>query len=136
MNTSTTAQLGCQSSPETEALTYDEKIEMLRMADDIAGGEISEFDQTQSEVLIRALRLAADGHAKTPADGLVIVPIEPTLAQHIAAMEFALAHMESYGVTALSPFTDYPPLRETTAGMYRAMVGAANSDTSTPGNTK
>ncbi len=59
-------------------------------------------------------------------DGLVLVPKEPTTKQHIAAMEFALAHMKAHGVTSLSPFKDYPPLRETTAGMYRAMLTAAS----------
>lgn len=59
------------------------------------------------------------------ADGVALVPLEPTLAQHTAAMEFAIAHMKAHGVTSLSPFKDYPPLRETTAGMYRAMVSAA-----------
>ena len=61
-------------------------------------------------------------------DGMALVPKEPTLEQHIAAMEFALAHMEAHGVTSLSPFEDYPPLRETTAGMYRAMLAAASDE--------
>jgi len=59
------------------------------------------------------------------AEGFVVVPKEPSIAQHIAAMEFALGHMKAYGVDGLSPFKDYPPLRETTAGMYRAMLQAA-----------
>jgi hypothetical protein len=66
--------------------------------------------------------------AATPPEGWRLVPAEPTTAQHIAAMEFALAHMKAHGVTSLSPFKDYPPLRETTAGMYRAMVGAVCGD--------
>jgi hypothetical protein len=70
--------------------------------------------------------------AATPPEGWRLVPAEPTTAQHIAAMEFALAHMKAHGVTSLSPFKDYPPLRETTAGMYRAMVGAVCGDAAQP----
>lgn len=73
--------------------------------------------------VLRALRSVDP--AKAVPEGWKLVPVEPTTAQHIAAMEFALDHMKEHGVTALSPFSDYPPLRETTAGMYRAMVGAA-----------
>jgi hypothetical protein len=53
------------SAAMREALTYDERVEMLRLADDIAGGEISEFDQAQSEILTTALRLAADARVSS-----------------------------------------------------------------------
>jgi hypothetical protein len=41
-------------------LTRDEQVEMLRLADDICAGEISEFDQVKCDILVRALRLAAE----------------------------------------------------------------------------
>jgi hypothetical protein len=65
--------------------------------------------------------------ARNEARAAIAALRDPSIGQHIAAMEFAMAHMKAYGVTALSPFEDYPPLRETTAGMYRAMIDAAMS---------
>lgn len=56
------------------------------------------------------------------AEGLVIVPKEPTDRQVAAALEWALDWMKQHGVDGLSPFKDYPPVAETTRGMYRAMV--------------
>lgn len=78
-------------------------------------------------------RLRPPDIAATPTEGWRCVPAEPTTAQHIAAMEFALAHMRAHGVTSLSPFKDYPPLRETTAGMYRAMVCAVGGSAAQAG---
>jgi hypothetical protein len=43
-----------------DVLTYDEKVEMLRLADDIAGAEIADFDTAQSQVITRALRVAGE----------------------------------------------------------------------------
>jgi hypothetical protein len=54
----------------------------------------------------------------------VTVPAEPTDAMVIAAMEWALDWMKQNGVDGLSPFKDYPPVTETTQGMYRAMIAA------------
>lgn len=62
--------------------------------------------------------------AQAPA-GWQLVPEEPTTAMYKAALEFALAHMKEHGVDHLSPFEDYPPLRGTTFGMYRAMLAAS-----------
>lgn len=61
---------------------------------------------------------------KLNAAGFAIVPKEPTNAQIIAALEFALAWMSQNGVDGLSPFKDYPPPGETAKGMYRAMLDA------------
>jgi hypothetical protein len=58
-------------------------------------------------------------------DSSVILPREPTEAMVIAAMEWGLVWMKQHNVTALSPFKDYPPVAETTRGMYRAMRDAA-----------
>jgi hypothetical protein len=60
------------------------------------------------------------------ADGFTIVPKEPTDAQVINALDWALEWMRQHKVDGLSPFKDYPPVRETTKGMYRAMILAAN----------
>lgn len=43
-------------------LTYDERVEMLRLADDLAHGEIDDLDTQQMTTIIRALRACgADG---------------------------------------------------------------------------
>jgi hypothetical protein len=42
-----------------QLLADDEKVEMLRLADDLAGGEVRELDTQQMCVIIRALRAAA-----------------------------------------------------------------------------
>jgi len=47
--------------------------------------------------------------------------MEPTDAQYKASLEFGLEHMKAHGVDSLSPFKDYPPLRSTTEGMFKAM---------------
>lgn len=39
--------------------TYDERVEMLRLADDIEGGEVWDLDQPQSDIIVRALRHAS-----------------------------------------------------------------------------
>lgn len=41
-------------------MTYDERIEMLRLADDLASGETNELDTHEMSIVISALRLAAD----------------------------------------------------------------------------
>lgn len=59
------------SAPATndEALTYDEKVEMLRLADDIAGAEIADLDTAKCQIVTRALRIAGD-LAAAPAVGV------------------------------------------------------------------
>lgn len=47
---------------------------------------------------------------------------EPTDVQIIAALEWSLEWMRIHNVDGLSPFKDYPPVKETIIGMYRAMV--------------
>lgn len=47
------------SADTCQPLTYDERVEMLRLADDIAGGEIADLDTPQLRIVIRALRMAA-----------------------------------------------------------------------------
>lgn len=49
----------------------------------------------------------------------------PTDAQIIAALEWSLEWMRKHGVDGLSPFKDYPPVKETIRGMYQVMVAAA-----------
>ena len=66
--------------------------------------------------------------AALTAAGYAIVPVELMDEQYTAAMQFALDHMAKHNVTGLSPFSDYPPLQETTAGMYRAMITAAQAE--------
>lgn len=48
-------------------LTYDQKIEMLRLADDLAGGEVSDLDTAKASIVISALRMAAGGDDVDPA---------------------------------------------------------------------
>lgn len=61
------AALSSASAPAgADGLTYDERIEMLRLADDIEGAEIGDLDQSQSQIVTRALRLAA---APSPSHG-------------------------------------------------------------------
>jgi len=86
--------------------------------------EEARVEQQIEEAYAEYMEKTGDQSQRVP-DGWQLVPMQPTAEQHIAAMEFALEHMKSHGVTALSPFKDYPPLRETTAGMYRAMIAAA-----------
>lgn len=40
-------------------LSYDAKVEMLRLADDIEGAEICDLDTAQIQIVTRALRIAA-----------------------------------------------------------------------------
>jgi hypothetical protein len=65
------------------------------------------------------------------AAGYAFVPEEPTNQQVIAALEWALSWMTENGVDGLSPFSDYPPVGQTTKVMYRAMIGAAVAPPST-----
>jgi hypothetical protein len=59
------------------------------------------------------------------AGGDVVVPREPTDEMIVAALEWSLEWMRGHKVDGLSPFKDYPPVKETTAGMYRAMLAAS-----------
>lgn len=61
-------------------LTYDEKVEMLRLADDIAGAEILELDTMQSQIITRALRIAGDLAA--PPSGNAGERVEPVAWRH------------------------------------------------------
>jgi hypothetical protein len=60
------------------------------------------------------------------ARGYMLVPKEPTDAQVTNALYWALEWMRQHKVDGLSPFKDYPPVKDTTRGMYRAMILAAN----------
>lgn len=51
----------------------------------------------------------------------------PTDAQIIAALEWSLEWMRKHNVDGLSPFKDYPPVKETIAGMYQVMIAAGPS---------
>lgn len=42
------------------ALSYDERVEMLRLADDIQAAEISDLDTHQTAIIVRALRATAE----------------------------------------------------------------------------
>lgn len=95
---------------------------------DMAGRVTVEWDRIPNGQKKKWRKKAEAALSALAAEGFVVVPKEPSIAQHIAAMEFALGHMKAYGVDGLSPFKDYPPLRETTAGMYRAMISAASQE--------
>lgn len=56
-----------------------------------------------------------------------IAPLEPTNEQICAALEWSLEWMKKHGITALSPFSEYPQPGKTAAGMYRAMLAALPS---------
>ena len=47
----------------------------------------------------------------------VVVPKEPTDAQIISALEWSLEWMRVHKVDGLSPFKDYPPVKDTIKGM-------------------
>lgn len=69
----------------------------------------------------RALAAFLEGLAVS---GYAIVPTEASNAGMIAGLEAGLAWMKECGVTALSPFADYPSPTETTKRCYGAMVEA------------
>lgn len=50
---------------------------------------------------------------------------EATDEQIIAALEWSLEWMRRHNVDGLSPFKDYPPVKETIKGMYSAMIAAS-----------
>lgn len=50
------------ASGEAEPLTYDERVEMLRLADDLVGAEVTELDTAKLSVVVKALRMSA-GHS-------------------------------------------------------------------------
>jgi hypothetical protein len=53
------------------------------------------------------------------------VPTHPSDEQIISALEWSLEWMRAHNVVGLSPFKDYPPVKETIKGMYAAMLAAA-----------
>lgn len=55
------------------------------------------------------------------------VPERPTDAQTIPALEWSLEWMRAHNVDDLSPFKDYPPVKDTIKGMYAAMLAAASA---------
>lgn len=60
----------------------------------------------------------------------VVVPKEATDAQIISALEWSLEWMRAHNVDGLSPFKDYPPVKDTIKGMYACMIAAAPASTS------
>lgn len=66
----------------------------------------------------------------------VVVPKEPTDAQIISALEWSLEWMRAHKVDGLSPFKDYPPVKDTIKGMYAAMIAVAPPPSSTAGESK
>jgi hypothetical protein len=65
-----------------------------------------------------------------------LAPKEPTDAQVIAGLEWSLEWMRAHKVDGLSPFKDYPPVKDTIKGMYAAMIAAAPPPASPAGEGK